>query len=390
MRPYRLALTMLMVGFGLLLHAGCEEQAMAPQRLSPDWFERFQQPIQPTITTRADKSSPRITFENVVHDFGDVGPETNHLCEFRFTNTGSGILKIGQVSQTCGCTPFLLTKKEYAPGESGTLKVRYYSDTQRGDTTKQLFVQSNDRTRPEVELAVKARIITKVDYAPKTLNLFLKQANAGCPQITLASIDGQPFSIRHFNSTANCITADFDPSAKATRFVLEPKVDMVKLEKTLHGRIEIGLTHPECNAITVGLSTLPRFRITPRSITVRQAEPKRPIVKKVQILNNYNEDFELESASSKRGTVKVLGNAIVHGGYELELEITPPAAGNRTRVFTEVFFVNVKGGEKLEIPCSGFYASSAAPSQVATEDSKECKTCGPKRYDFNPKKNPGS
>jgi len=364
----------------LFLHAGCEEQATAPRALSPDWFQQFQQPIRPTTTPRAGVSSPRIAFEKMMHDFGDVSPATNNFCEFRFTNTGNGTLKIQEIGRTCGCTPFSLAKTQYAPGESGTLKVNYYSDTQRGPTTKHLFVRSNDDTKPEVTLAVKARIITKVDYEPKTLNLVLKQKNAGCPNITLTSIDNQPFSIKDFKSTGNCITADYNPSVKATSIVIQPKVDMAKLEKTLNGHIEIGLTHPECKTITVGLSTLPKFKIAPRSIIVRGVEPKEPIVKKVRILNNYNEDFELESISSRKGAVKVLSNARIPDGYELQLEIIPPASQKKTRIFTEEFFVKIRDGEQLEIPCSVFYSSAPDLSLTSSKETKECKTCKPKIF----------
>ncbi|MHC4426127.1 MAG: DUF1573 domain-containing protein [Planctomycetota bacterium] len=381
MKPNRSISTILIVTCGLLLQAGCEEEAMAPRELGPDWFERFEQPTRPTTatrTTRASSLSPSIAFEKVVHDFGNVGPETGTLCEFRFTNVGNSTLKIGDVSKACGCTPFLLTKKEYAPGESGTLKVKYYSDTQLGPVTKQLVVHSNDQAQPEVTLAIKAMVMAKVDYEPKTLSLLLKQENAGCPKITLTSTDGQPFSISHFKSTADCVTVDYNPSVKATTFVLEPKVDMAKLEKTLRGRIEIGLTHPECKTVSLGLNTLAKFKVAPGSIVVRGADPKDLIVKKVRILNNYNEDFVLESTSSKNGTITVLSNEVVRNGFELELQIKPPAAGARTRVFTETLFVNIKGGEQLKIPLSVFYSRTTPAPLTSTEDPAKCKNCGQK------------
>jgi hypothetical protein len=380
MKLERLTLTFVIVVCTLFMQAGCEEEAMAPRELNPNFFNRFGQPDRQIATSgsnKSSKSSPRIAFDKDIHDFGNVGPETSRICEFRFTNIGDGILKIDQVTKTCGCTPFLLTKNQYAPGESGTLKVKYYSDTQRGLTTKHLYVHSNDRVTPKVELAIKARIITKVNYEPKTLSLLLERENAGCPKITLSSIDNQPFSIKNFRSTANCVTADFNPSVKATSFVLQPKVNMARLEKTLNGRIEIDLTHPECKTISLGLNTLPKFQIAPRSIIARGLKPNKPIVKQLRILNNYNEDFELESASSKKGIVRVLSKELVRNGYELQLQITPPATGNKTRVFSDVLSVKIKGGKKLDVPCSGFYTGATGSSLTSATDSKTCKTCKP-------------
>ncbi len=73
----------------------------------------------------SDEAMPRISFEKTVCNLGDVGQGTKNTCEFRFTNTGRGLLKIGKISRTCGCTVFQLDKKEYAQNETGTIKVIY-------------------------------------------------------------------------------------------------------------------------------------------------------------------------------------------------------------------------------------------------------------------------
>ena len=402
MKPSQLILTVLVMGCILLLQAGCEDPSIRPRELNPNWFK---QQTWAVMAPSGRVPAPKIVFEKVTHDFGNVGPGTNQLCEFRFTNTGDDVLKIGEITKTCGCTPFSLDKTEYAPGESGALKVRYYAESQYGDVTKNLFVHSNDRRRPKVGLTVKARVIMKVLCEPKTLSLSLKYQNAGCPPITLTSIDNQPFSIKHFKSTANCITADFNPLVKATKFVLQPRVDMETMEKTLNGRIEIGLTHPECKMVTINLNAVPRYRINPRSIVVQGATAKQPVVKKIRIINNYKEDFELESALSKKDIVKVLSHKKFSNGYELELQITPPST--TARVFTETFFVNLKDGKKLEIPLNGFYSRGVAQSQMdiintritesttsttspaptaPTKDTEECDDCG-KTFYFEPEKN---
>ncbi len=379
MKLDQLVTAILVLTCALFLQAGCEEQAAAPQQLHPDWFLQFQRPAQPAAPTRAAAAPPSITFDKEVHDFGTISPETSSLCEFRFNNTGSGILRIGQIDKDCGCTTFALDRTEYGPGQIGSLRVRYISDTQLGPTTKQLVVSTNDPANPEVTLTLKATVMAKIDYQPKTLSLVLNQENAGCPTITIASTDNQLFAITHFASTGNFITADFNPSVQATSFVLQPKVNMAALEGTPVGLIEIGLTHPECRKVTVSVATLPRFRVSPPSIMVRGAEANKPIVKHVRIQSNYDEPFEFEAASSQNGTVRILNNSIIQNGYELELEITPPA--DRTRSFAEAFFVKVKGGPQMEIPWRLFYSGTAPSRPTATIDTQKCPTCGPKIID---------
>jgi len=81
--------------------------------------------ISPKPTPDAKNLSPRISFERTVCDLGDVGKGTKNACEFKFTNTGQALLKIGKIKRTCGCTVFELDRKEYTPGRTGTIRVIY-------------------------------------------------------------------------------------------------------------------------------------------------------------------------------------------------------------------------------------------------------------------------
>ena len=308
-----------------------------------------------SVVPAGSESEPRISFEVTTHDLGLVGPDTKHLCEFKFTNTGKGLLKMKRVQATCGCTVPELPKKEYAPGESGTLKVKYHSSKYPGRVTRRLYVYSNDKTKPNVELNIKAEIVKKVKFAPTSMKLLLNKENAGCGEITLTSVDDRPFAIKRFKSTANSITADTDPSVEATKFVLKPKADIERLEQTLTGGIEISLTHPQCDMVVIPFNVLPRFKTEPASIIIFNAEADKPSRKELWVLNNYNEDFEIESTSADEDVIKVVGQEKVGNRYKLELEITPLAAVGKQKMFLDTFRVNIKGGDKLKIRCRGFY-----------------------------------
>ncbi|MHC4758210.1 MAG: DUF1573 domain-containing protein, partial [Planctomycetota bacterium] len=118
-----------------------------------------------TLTSNGEKKSgPTITFESKVQDLGEMGPGTKASCEFKFTNTGDDVLKIKKVSKTCGCTTSKLAKKEYAPGESGTLKITYNASTHPASIKKNIYVESNDKKNPKVTLSIKAKIVAKVEH----------------------------------------------------------------------------------------------------------------------------------------------------------------------------------------------------------------------------------
>jgi len=349
-----LTLTVLFVGCVLLLQIGYQGRTVAAEGAESELA--VPEVNEPSPSGGRGEPAPKIEFEKVIHDFGEISPVTGHYCEFKFTNTGDSILKIKRVQATCDCTVPNLRKKEYAPGESGTLKIRYRSGKRAGPVTRHLHVYSNDKANPNVALSVKARIVLKVVHKPERLNLLLNKENAGCPEITLRSIDNQPFAIKQFKSTGDCIIVDVNSSVEATKFVLEPTVNPEKLRKGSSGHIEITLTHPKCKTVIIPFNALPEFTIKPPVIIVFNAEPQKPITRQVYILNNYDEGFDVESASSKGGIIRVLSQEkIDEHRYKFELQIVPPAAKDKQKVFSDVLFVNIKGGEKLEVTCRGFY-----------------------------------
>ena len=348
----------------LLLQVGCQEQAGVaekPQTIPTAPEPVVAQPEEAETAPQIAKPAPKITFEKVVHDFGDVGPGTRNTGEFKFTNTGDSSLEILKVERCCGVVT-TLSKEEYAPGESGVLKVEYGATYQPGLMRRQIYVNSNDKATPRVTLTIKAEIVRKISSEPEKLKLFLDEENAGCPKITLTSLDNQPFSITAFKSTAGCITAEIDSSVEATKFVLDPRVNMEKLQRSLKGRINVSLTHPQCDVVDILFDVLPKFAVTPQRIIILDAEPQKPTLRQVSLLNNYNDDFEVESGSSKNNIIKILGQEKIRNGYQFVVEITPPAAEGKTS-FTDVFVLNIKGGEKVEITCHGFYSGRTSKTQ---------------------------
>jgi len=300
---------------------------------------------------------PQIAFEVTEHDFGEVGPLTYNHCKFKFTNTGTGILKIGKIKATCGCTVPELDKKEYSPGESGEMSVRYHTNKRAGNTKKILYVNTNDPNNPRVPITVKAKIVIKIEFKPERLNLSLKDENAGCPNITITSKDNQPFSIKGFKSSGQSITADYDVLEKATSFVLKPKVNMERLGKSLRGNISIDLTHPEGKNISIPFKAMREFEVRPPALMVLKAIPNQPIQRELWVMSNYDEPFEIKAVRSQKGLIKILSQEKSGdtNGYKLQLEITPPPVEEGKRLFTDSLFVDIKDGDKMKVNCRGFY-----------------------------------
>ena len=328
--------------------AGIPRPAAPPRPQTP------QISITPETPKTPAENAPRIAFEKTTHDFGQIGPASQNVAEFAFTNTGKSTLDISEITKTCSCTPFTLDKTKYAPGESGVIKVRYHAGTAPGSTIRKLYVKSNDPAKPNIALTMTARIFKGVLNEPQQLTVLLKPGTRIKP-ITLTSKDDEAFSIVSIRSAPPGITADFDRNAKATTFTIQPKIDREVITNSVHGRIDIALTHSKCKRITVPYHAVGEFRLTPPRLVLFNAEPEKPISRKLWILNNFNKDFEIAAIDDRNGYIEVVKTEKFQGRYSLELRITPPPAQGNKTIFGDVLTIKTDQGDQLTVDCRGFY-----------------------------------
>ena len=104
-----------------------------------------------------DPNAPVITFDKMVHDYGDMPQNGDGKCEFKFTNNGKEPLILSNVRSSCGCTIPQWPRQPILPGESETIKVKY--DTKRiGIINKTITVYSNASESP-VTLRIKGKVL---------------------------------------------------------------------------------------------------------------------------------------------------------------------------------------------------------------------------------------
>lgn len=90
-----------------------------------------------------DVAKTSVTFEKMVHEFGNVVSTSENKYNFKFTNSGDAPLIISSARGSCGCTVPSYPEGPIAPGESGVIEVIYKPKGQSGPQTKTVTITAN-------------------------------------------------------------------------------------------------------------------------------------------------------------------------------------------------------------------------------------------------------
>ena len=112
-----------------------------------------------SATEAKNKKEPKIEFNVMEHDFGNMIQGEQVSFSYKFKNIGDAPLIISAVERTCGCTDIKFPKDPLKPGEEGVIKITYDSKGHKGFQNKRVIVKAN--TNPsETILKFKARVET--------------------------------------------------------------------------------------------------------------------------------------------------------------------------------------------------------------------------------------
>ncbi|MGO4288081.1 DUF1573 domain-containing protein [Chitinophaga sp. RAB17] len=110
---------------------------------------------------KEDGQSSALTFEEKVHNFGEIAAGEKVEYSFKFTNTGTSPLLIEDAISSCGCTVPEWPKEPIKPGQSGYMKVIFDSHGKSGYTEKEISVKINNKDGYVVGPKIQCNIITK-------------------------------------------------------------------------------------------------------------------------------------------------------------------------------------------------------------------------------------
>lgn len=301
--------------------------------------------------------APVLTFEQPVHDFGEVGPSSVNTYNYKFSNTGNAVLKIDRFHTPCGCTVPQLDKKDYLPGESGSITVRYTAPATAVSDKKPVYVFSNDPKTPQYELTIKAQVQVNVAISPQDVSLLLDQPNAGMPTIKVESLDDKLFSITSITASNDTFSITFDKQNKQKEYVLTPVVNTERLNANPTGVIQIKTDHPQSGILMVRYTAKPLFEVSRPRIILQNIAPGEESSHEVWIRSNYEEKVEIASFESTNGYMTLQSQEQDGNHLKISVKITPPTEENAAtrRYITDDLKITLKSGQELSIRCSGWF-----------------------------------
>ena len=124
--------------------------------VSPNIKEDFSK-----LTQEERENAPVISFDESEYDFGTIqqGDKINHT--FVFTNEGQRDLIIRNTKAGCGCTASEPDKKVLAPGEQGSIEVKFNSFGKKGKQRQRITIIANDPENPVTKLYLKGNVVKK-------------------------------------------------------------------------------------------------------------------------------------------------------------------------------------------------------------------------------------
>jgi hypothetical protein len=289
-----------------------------------------------STAAEGSKGVPHIQFETNFYDLGSVTAMESVSGSFKFKNIGDAVLKIDPPMASCDCTEPKIVPDRVQPGQTG--EVFYTIKLERPLTGRRTIrVPSNDPDNPSVQLDIAIEYTHLFELAPKALRISLPPGQDEIKGMAMVSrSDGKPLKIESLKSSADWITAEFDPplkredsSGRIMVTVHRPKTPPGPFE----GKVQLWMTLDEksrsAQSLKVSGDILGEIAATPASMywvlpdfgTNKAAYPAESLSKTIHLVSVLGKEVQINKVSTdiKNLTVKLLPMTGQDAGKKFDL-----------------------------------------------------------------------
>jgi len=331
---------------GLALGQGATDQPVPAKPAAPSNVDLIHPlpplPGQPGAT--ATDGRPQLAFEEMAHEFGRIGDQNDVATQFKFTNTGTGTLRFTvPFRATCGCTAGNprspknpdVDQVEFAPGESGFIKVSFKPQGKHGDVSQNVTVTSNDPVQPEQILKINAFVRTTIAFDPPLVSFGEVRVGEVAKQIVRVKGPAPDFKVNYASTSKG-------------RYISVKVLDTTPIQE---GGEDLSQTTLELtfngNAPRGSLQAVTTVRTSNENFPLKDLQVMAEVVGDLQVLPPRVNVGIIESGAAFTKTFRVNSRTgkpfkITHVGHKttlpspLEISVTPVEPGNETAYQVEV------------------------------------------------------
>ncbi len=301
-------------------HEGHNHGAQHAEPTQLDHIEVGQKRSDPNGGIDGNLSRSVLLFKDTMVSTGEILDTESAELEFEFKNTGNETLEIRLVKPSCGCTIPEMEKKNYEPGESGTLKVTFDPTGKKGSISRNITIYTNSETKPVHTVFVQSYVKPVVLTRPRILAFDMTRKGQSRTQdikvygrfpefkVTRATVpDSQNFSVDVIEGGEVEIDGD-------TMWLQTLRVTLLESAKPASHRTEISVrTNEEAKPI-FSLSVVGRvigdLELTPVRMTIGRLEVGDSFEREVTIRSHSGKAFEIKSVNSS--------NVVLDADYSAE------------------------------------------------------------------------
>jgi hypothetical protein len=273
-----------------------------------------------------------LQLDETEHDFGIVEQNSEYVATVGYRNTGTKPIAKLRVKADCGCYSAALSASELAPGESGTLTVRFRTLSFRGVVVKKLNLLYDDGAPQRQVLALRLRVFGGVVIDPGRLHfgeVLEGTKPEGAVDLLWYPDAGEPFEIRNVEIPGESIETEITPYADPKhkerkgwhvhfRFTEPPRRGVYSKKAVVY------LSHPRTPRVTVPLTAHVMGKVWVQSHRIHLGLIARGQTKSATVLvRHFDKETPLGEISgrSRKGVLKVT----------VEQTFTTPGPGNPPR-----------------------------------------------------------
>jgi hypothetical protein len=293
---------------------------------------------------------PKIVFDRLRQDFGDVVPNQTLRTAFTFHNSGYGALRIASVKASCGCTVGTVSSPVIDAGESAIIDVTV-GVANASPVAHTVFVESNDPASPLVQLRLVANAVWPVEAQPGTVYISkLVKGETEEREIQILSRSGKPFRILNCTSTSPAIVIE-EVQDRGRSHLLRVRItpnDIGSLKES----IVVNTDNADRPVISVDIAgqVLGKALVTPLRLLLGMQRPSSQATIKLTIDVSGNEHM-VDAVVAKDDGWKVLGFSCEHKdscALDVTIQMVVPVAPGFHR---SSLAISLQGNE-LSVPVS--------------------------------------